>query len=187
LEEPLSTYFIRTHSGKYFDLQNPSYLDIDLNDIAYSLSHICRFTGHAGPFTVAEHSINVACMFYDPHIRLAALLHDAAEAYVGDISTHLKRLLNAAPVEDKIIREIEKKFGVKILSNCDIKWVDRAMLLTEARDLMGADVKDGFWVDLGEPLPDFYIDHRQIMSHKLAETLFLRTYMDIQTEFTKGF
>lgn len=180
-------YFIRTYTGKYFDLEHPRYQDIDLRDIAYSLSNICRFTGHAGAFTVAEHSINVSNMFLGPRTRLAALLHDAAEAYVGDISSPLKCLLGARPIEDKIIQEIEKAFGVEILSDCDIKRADRLMLLTEARDLMGADVKDGFWADLGEPYDHFHIDKSKIMSHRVAELLFLRTYRDIQDEFVKGF
>ena len=180
-------YFIRTYTGKYFDLEHPNHQDIDLRDIAYSLSHICRFTGHAGAFTVAEHSINVSNMFTDPRIRLAALLHDAAEAYVGDISTHLKRLLKAGPIEDKILQEIEKAFGVEILNDCEIKQIDRAMLLVEARDLMGADINDGFWAGLGEPLPHFRIDHRKVMSHKMAEMRFIKTYTDIQDEFVKGF
>jgi hypothetical protein len=186
LEETLSTYFIRTHSGRYFDLQNPSYKDIDLSDIAYALSHICRFTGHAGAFTVAEHSINVASLFTDPVSRLSALLHDAAEAYVGDISTPLKRLLNAGPVEDKIIKEIEKKFGVKILDNWDIERADLQMLLTEAHNLMDVDTNDGFWPGF-VGLPDFHIDKSKIMSHRLAEMMFLATYKDIQDEFVKNF
>lgn len=146
-------YFIRTYTGKYFDLAHPTKEKIDIVDITMALSKLCRWTGQCRSFySVAEHSINVSSLFASPRTKLAALLHDAAEAYIGDINSPLKSMLDIAPIEHGILRAIEQAFDVDILSNCDIKQADRIMLITEARDLMGADIKDGFWAGFGPPL-----------------------------------
>lgn len=67
---------------------------IDIEDIAYALSHLCRFTGHTSRFySVGEHSLRVCRIVEsrDPAIRMAALLHDASEAYLNDIASPVKR------------------------------------------------------------------------------------------------
>lgn len=81
-----------THTGRVVDLLTPRPEAIDLLDIARSLSRLPRFNGHLRgmhPYSVAEHSLTVARLLppgADDRLRLAALLHDAHEAYVGDIS-----------------------------------------------------------------------------------------------------
>lgn len=93
--------WILTNSGQRVDLAEPKQEQIDINDLAHHLAGINRFTG-AGKFTlsVAEHSIRVSQYVeqrgQSPLICLLALLHDAHEAYIGDISTPLKRLLDQA-------------------------------------------------------------------------------------------
>ena len=98
--------WIQTHSGRALDLLQPSINDVDLQDISWALSHLNRFVGHAGGYSVAEHSVLVAeeagrmaraRPVHSPKIewahRLAALLHDAHEAYIGDIPTPFKRAM----------------------------------------------------------------------------------------------
>lgn len=84
---------INTFSGIEFDLLNPNPNDIDIEDIAHELSMLCRFNGHCKEFySVAEHSVYVSYEI-DEEFALIGLLHDAAEAYLGDVPTPLKKLL----------------------------------------------------------------------------------------------
>ena len=73
--------WIITASGKRFYLRRPTPADIDAGDVAHALAHICRFNGHTREFySVAQHSILVSRLLPD-ELKLAGLLHDAAEAY----------------------------------------------------------------------------------------------------------
>lgn len=129
---------ILCNSGTRFDLINPAIEDIKIQDIAMSLSRICRYGGHCDNFySVAQHSILVS-RIVPPHLALEGLLHDAAEAYVGDIVAPLKQFL---PDYKLIEKNIEKVIALKY--NLDIteaalkvvKTADLIMLLTEKRDL----------------------------------------------------
>jgi hypothetical protein len=87
-------------SGKAFYVTDPKPEDIDILDIAHSLSMQCRYNGHTkGFYSVAEHSVLVANLV-PPRLRLQALLHDASEAYVGDVIRPIKRLLKNRPQID---------------------------------------------------------------------------------------
>jgi len=98
--------YIKTFSGKKINLRNPSSSDIDLADIGASLSKICRFGGHCSEFySVAQHSVLVALMAPEP-LRGAALLHDATEAYLGDVVKPLKVILG--PVYNELEMAFEQ-------------------------------------------------------------------------------
>lgn len=84
--------FIETSSGKNYHFLDPQPDEIDIQDIAFALSNKARYSGHTQFFSVAEHSVCVAYRL-PPHLRLAGLLHDAAEAYLGDIPSPLKAVL----------------------------------------------------------------------------------------------
>jgi len=103
---------IRTYTGKLVDVFNITEDDIDILDIAHSLSMQCRFNGHIRSFySVAEHSIFVADNVPDED-KLCALLHDASETYIADIPSPIKAKLDYyKSVEDKIQAVIAKKFG----------------------------------------------------------------------------
>jgi hypothetical protein len=78
---------ILTRSGKMLDLANPRPEDICLEDVASGLANTIRFRGALGvPLTVAQHSVLLSYWtgFTDEQRRFA-LLHDAAEAYIGDV------------------------------------------------------------------------------------------------------
>jgi hypothetical protein len=86
-------------SGKLVDISRPKLEDIDINDIAWSLAHMLRFNGHLLiQISVAQHSICVSELVPEP-LRLAALLHDAHEAYLGDIVRPVKRYLKTGGVD----------------------------------------------------------------------------------------
>lgn len=86
----MSKTYMETWLGNAVDLLNPHPASIDIEDIAHHLSLTNRFTGAIRcPYSVAQHSLYVSMMLSGPD-QLHGLLHDAHEAYLGDISTPLK-------------------------------------------------------------------------------------------------
>lgn len=109
---------IRTYTGRFVDPLNLRVEDVHINDIAHSLSLQCRYNGHSyGFLSVARHSVWVAEMLRsDPALALWGLLHDAAEAYLGDLVAPLKHGPVLGPVfqhaEDQALKVIAKAFGL---------------------------------------------------------------------------
>jgi hypothetical protein len=154
---------IQTHSGGTFDLLNPDPADVRTEDIAHALSQIARYTGHTDtPYSVATHSVHVSQIVRSGLASLA-LLHDAAEAYLGDWSTILKIAVDLEcqragarcyeySVVDNPLRTIATRVQQAILiaygfelgehadvaDHGDIKFADRAALTIEHRALMPA-------------------------------------------------
>jgi uncharacterized protein len=111
----LDSDVLMTASGAKIDFRNPSVEAINMEDIAIGLSRAARWAGQTRHFfSVAQHSMLVAALLPDsapPVIRVAALLHDAAEAYMCDIPTPLKRLIPEYKViEDRLMRVIHRAF-----------------------------------------------------------------------------
>lgn len=136
-EAILNEAWIETASGKSFYFLNPDPDSIDIHDIAYSLSNLCRYTGHCSAFySVAEHSVYVASLL-PSHLRLAGLLHDASEAYLGDVNSPLKRLLpDYKKIEQGVEEAIAQKFGLEYPHNPAIKHADLQQLRTESYHLL---------------------------------------------------
>lgn len=120
---------IRTYSGFYIDPLNPNPDAINIQDIAHALTNQCRFAGHTQRrFSVAQHSIMVADSVPDKH-KLAALLHDASEAYLLDIPTPVKAQLSGyMEAEERLMQVIAKKFGFTYPLHMSIKEADKNAL-----------------------------------------------------------
>lgn len=109
---------IKVAAGHYFDLMNPDPEAVELKSIAAALSKTCRYGGHCPRFySVAEHCIHAANLAHnDGYVGVllqSILLHDAAEAYIGDMVKPLKvNLPEFQKVEDRIASAIEVAFGV---------------------------------------------------------------------------
>lgn len=111
---------VLTSSGVLFDLLNPSADDVRPLDIYRSLAKQCRFNGHTRRhWSVAQHSVFVAEIVKmwggSPTEQLQALLHDAHEAYLGDVITPVKQLIGDWP---SLVRNIDlaigERFGVEL-------------------------------------------------------------------------
>ena len=128
---------IRTYTGVYIDVFNPKIEQIKIADIAHSLSNQCRFAGHLPYFySVAQHSINCAYIVSPTH-KLAALLHDAAEAYILDVPKPIKsRMPIYNELEDNLMRLIAEKFGFEYPLDKAVKDADKIALEWEWRKLM---------------------------------------------------
>lgn len=117
-----------------------------IEEIAHALAQINRFNGHARrPYSVAEHSLLVAAIAAadgaTPEQQLAALLHDAHEAYTGDLSSPAKWAIGAPWQAFEHAHElaVHHALGVRsamIINAADIKRWDLTALATERRDLL---------------------------------------------------
>ena len=133
--------FIQTLSGRRVNPFDASPEDIDPADIATALSNLCRFGGHSSAFySVAQHSAIVADLLErqgaTPDELMAALLHDAAEAYLGDLPHPIKHRselgVHFKTAEKNLEAVIERRFALPDAAG-RIKAIDRALLATERR------------------------------------------------------
>ncbi|MEY5099132.1 MAG: hypothetical protein RJA36_1851 [Pseudomonadota bacterium] len=164
--------WILTAHGNGIDLHYTRPEHMVLADVAHSLAQINRFTGHAQrPYSVAEHSLLVLDIvehLFAPasvHCRLAALMHDAHEAYIGDISTPLKHTLGEtwALVEHRMERALRSAWGLHTAAyehRDAIKQADLIALATERAQIMPPSptlwqslvhIQPVPWVDLMSP------------------------------------
>lgn len=140
---------IRLASGRLFEVFGEHQLgEIDPFDIAHALSNVCRFAGHTIDFySVAQHCVHVAEWLPD-ELKLWGLMHDAAEAYIGDVVGPIKKAfsvrvrvglaweLNALTAcEDRLLQTIAQRFGLSWPMPSAVKEMDRRFLVTEMRDL----------------------------------------------------
>lgn len=151
-------------SGKMFYPLDPRPDEININDIAEHLSKINRYTGAtAEPLSVAQHSVLVERIYQylnpesSPAERMAVLLHDAAEAYIGDISRPVKVALEArapgvlAEIEARVLAAIYERFDLSAPPSAALKLADNIALQMERRDFLAPCAEE--WPDLPAPLP----------------------------------
>lgn len=167
------TTYVSTYLGNRFYPLEPRIDKVAIEDIAHGLAFQCRFNGQTCDFySVAQHSLIVADLVPQSH-RLAALLHDAAEAYLGDMVKPLKVLMpEFSAVEDKVTALIAKAFGVSFRDYAPIKRADLIALATEKRDLMPYSTEDWDYLQGIEPLPELI----RPMSPMEAKVAFLDRY-----------
>ena len=134
---------VSTKSGRRVSLLTPRPSQIVIGDIAHGLAHQCIFKGHTNKFySVAQHSVLVASIL-PRELRLAGLLHDASEAYLGDVVQPLKDLLpEYQSIEANFCEVLGARFSVNLQHNDAIRHADLVVLATERRDLMPMDTAD---------------------------------------------
>jgi hypothetical protein len=139
------SYYI-THSGRRIYLERVSENDICLQDIAHHLTKICRYGGALGlnqHYSVAQHSyllpIYASKVGYNKAVQRALLLHDATEAYLGDIVSGLKKLLpDYVALERRLAEIIQNKYSTPINNEVFeiVKELDTRIILDEAKAFM---------------------------------------------------
>ena len=164
-----SAGYIVTYTGRKFYALDPNPADIDIRDIAHGLAMTCRFGGQTQQFySVAEHSVIVARNCPE-NLRMAGLLHDAAEAYIGDIPKPFKaEISNYREIEDNILRVIYRKFGVNEVTT-PVKHVDDYALHSEAAML----IPQCPWLDLKKVRKEYQV---ACLGPAQAELLFLQVF-----------
>lgn len=145
-----------TASGRCVPLTGTDPGDIDLRDVAGHLARLCRFAG-ATPtyYSVAQHSVLVGDLLagHGPVVQLYGLLHDAHEAYFGDITTPARRMISAAawgiadPALDRLA-DLTLDLDAAIHARAGLAWpppaatrnivaaADKKALATEVRDVL---------------------------------------------------
>lgn len=129
--------WIQTYSGRQFWPLAPRAEDLDIADIAHALANIPHWNGHTSAFySVAQHSLHVSFLC-PPELALWGLLHDASEAYIGDMSRPLKLAIPYFQrIEQGIQYVIAERFGLVWPEPAAVKAADNRSLATEARDLL---------------------------------------------------
>lgn len=155
---------IETVTGKFVSPLHCTMDDIDIVDIAWALSRISRFAGHTiteVPYNVAQHSLFVCEMIEREHpddklLQFYGLMHDAAEAYIGDIPSPIKHLDGLGTIfkemEDGLLNVIFSKF-IPSFSFSDpsrkvVDFYDKRALYIEAHAFMESRGRD--WCDHGK-------------------------------------
>jgi hypothetical protein len=143
--------FILTYTGKVFAFDSMTEEQIDIRDIAHSLSQLCRYTGHTNMFySVAQHSLLVSeKMPGGPAAKLAGLLHDGSEAYTNDLASPLKKWMEQegccgsvyGSLQDSIQAMIYNKYGVTNIP-ADVRLYDGAAGVFEAEGFLGLSQED---------------------------------------------
>lgn len=135
-------YFMHTWSGRKFFPLDPRPDEISIKDIAHALANQCRFNGHTTKFySVAEHAWH--CSFLVPEeFALEALLHDAAEAYLGDIIRPLKLIPQIksvyGPIEEAVEQAIAERFHLTYPWPAAVKRADEMMVTAEMDQIIKA-------------------------------------------------
>lgn len=175
-----------THTGRKFWLLDPRPGDFCLEDIAHSLSNQCRFVGQCNEFySVAQHSALVyrhLVLSSDVGNEKQALFHDAPEAYTGDMSRPLKRILRRIKtIENRIWLAFCKQYDIHPVLSLHVKRVDDLLLATEREHLMP---KDGsHWEEIAGIVPLSEIPLPLPPRH--AKDLFLRCCRSLGYDITK--
>lgn len=135
--------WLQTYTGKQVYPMDPRPEEIDIRDIAHSLSMQCRYAGHCLSFySVAEHSVLVshwvAAKGYGRDASLKALLHDATEAYLVDVPRPVKPFLTGyKDAEAKLWRVIAHSFGLTSFMPDIVHEADNRILWDEKAQNMG--------------------------------------------------
>ncbi|MFT4133125.1 hypothetical protein [Labrys sp. (in: a-proteobacteria)] len=171
---------IMLQSGTWFDFLDPESSDFRIEDIAAGLSNTCRYAGQCSTFySVAEHSLLVSEVAHD--YAYAALMHDAAEAFIGDITRPLKQLLpDFKQIEARVEKAIFGRFGVQQPMPKEVKAADLRVLAAEQVQIMPRETSLWAFSDGIEPAPITV----KCLTPTEAKEAFLARYRDLTLHAT---
>jgi len=147
---------ILTHSRRHVNPLDLQRADVDITDIAHHLAQVNRFAGALDfPISVAIHSVYVshlverrllmdAGILHHPvngsglrdvyRVAMQGLLHDASEAYLGDVTKWLKAtsaMEGYREAEERAQSIIFLAFKLPIQQAAIVEWADRVMVRWE--------------------------------------------------------
>lgn len=169
--------WFQTYTGRRFYPLAPKPEDLDIRDIAHALARVCRFGGHTMDFySVAQHSILVS-QTVPPELAREGLMHDAAEAYLGDMVRPLKlQMPEYQRAETYLEQVIAERFRLNYIPGSGwgplVKEADNRLLATERRDLLGHRLA---WSPMPQPLEDTIFP----WCPEMAEQGFLRRWAEL--------
>ena len=185
--KPKYENFVELISGKLFNPFHPDKHDIKIEDIAHSLSHLCRFNGHIPYFySVAEHSVLVLDLALEddpkmsPIKQMQYLLHDATEAYIGDMVKPLKiGMPKFNKIEDRVWKEISSKFNINYIWDEKLKYYDIKALVTEYHIFKGKTIGK-YWSEGIDPKTDAKLG----LTSEEAKKLFMDRFDNIRNQMS---
>jgi uncharacterized protein len=177
MSEPI---LIRTYTGKIVNILDVKVEDVDIEDIAHSMSNICRYTGHSIYFYPdALHSVYVSRKC-DKKYKMHGLLHDASGCFLGDMHGPLKHSpamkWYCKTEKEKIMPVIAQAFGIEYTKEVDIhvKERDNRVFATEVGQVMTCP-----WPVEYVPYPDLKI---KALSPLKAKQVFLTEFYKLKGE-----
>jgi len=153
---------ITNKNGQMIDIFNMTPDDVDIEDIILALPNICRFGGRIPKhYSVAQHAVELARWLSkqgkDDLVPLA-LLHDAGEAYIGDIIYPIKiQIPIFLELEDQITEMIYEKFGVDPVLHILFDPYDKAIVINEMK-AVGIYEREGHLASHATELKDLEIE-----------------------------
>lgn len=141
ISEDKKDSWLQTYSGARVSVMNPQPEQMLIEDIATALSKQCRFNGHCKEFySVAEHSIRGAYLalgLYGVDVAKEFLLHDATEAYMGDMIRPVKLMIpQFSEMESNFWRAISTRYNLPFIHSEEVHYLDNVMVTWEKRDLL---------------------------------------------------
>lgn len=184
-------WILTARGEQFFYDEGAGVSSIKVEDIAFALSNLCRFTGHTLRwYSVGEHSLRVCELVMQTmkdsgvdekesrRCALWGLLHDASEAYTGDVNAPLKRwLLQRTDVFQKLEADIMRRVGAALGLEGEepeiVKQADLTLCVTEGRDVMPP--MQYAWLSLPHaPLPQRITPMPSGLVHRLFVDLYYR-------------
>lgn len=173
---------IMTYTGLFMDPLAPEPEQVCIEDIAHALSMISRANGHFPEVhTVAQHCLECAVEAKARNLprqtQLFCLLHDGAEAYLGDFIQPVKaRMEGYREAEDHLLDMIYRKFAGRTPSEEEqkaVKEIDKTLLYFEFLHYMGVGCGD----------PGAGLQSRPVFSEmprREVEERYLETYRELR-------
>lgn len=154
---------------------------IRIRDIAHALSHICRFGGHTFDFySVAQHSCLVSYLA-PQELRLVALMHDATEAYLGDLIKPLKNYIDGQTIP--IYKELEQRFERVIAERFGINH--QLYELIKPYDKRALEIEHGyFFLNDRTTFCRAFNSEEPCWTPAIAREVFLSTFNELQYNST---
>lgn len=166
-------------NGTYFVYDEPELARYDMLVIASALSKLCRFNGHTSEFySVAQHSVIVSRMVPEKY-ALQGLLHDAHEAFIGDMVSPLKSIITEYQyIETCIEQDLRKRYDLPAVLHHSVKQADIDLVMIERNSFLPLrdDDNDHYWPNHMGPYK-FWIIHP--LGPDAAFTNFLNRYQEI--------